>query len=81
MVCLALGLLNCLKGEINNMVDPDEFDFYELVDKFKNVEFCEERISIDKVINYANSITKLEICKALEEIKMSKNIYYTYFRR
>lgn len=41
MVCLALGIVNCLKTEINNLVNPDEFDFYELIDKLKNLEFCE----------------------------------------
>jgi len=59
MVCLALGIVNCLKTDINNLTDPDEFDFYELIDKLKNGSACEQKISIQKVINYANSVTKL----------------------
>lgn len=37
MVTLALGIVNCLKSDINNMKDADEFDFFEYMDNLKNV--------------------------------------------
>lgn len=40
MVCIALGILNSLKTDINNMVNPDEFEFFELMDNLKNLQFC-----------------------------------------
>lgn len=66
MVSIALGIVKCLKRDIAEMISPDEIDFFEYFDNLKNIEFCEKKIDIRKVITYASSITKHEIKKAVE---------------
>ena len=63
------------------MENPDEFEFFSFFDKLKSKKFCESKISVDKVISYANSICRREIDEALVECKIKNNIYYVYLMR
>lgn len=45
------------------------------------MEFCEQKVDLRKAINYANSITKHELVKALEEIEIPSSVYKVYFMK
>ena len=80
MVLIALGIVKCLKKDMMNLISPDEVDFFEYFTNLKDLEFCEVKIDLKKVITYANSINKHEINQAINDIDLSNNFYAMYFR-
>lgn len=80
MVLIALGIVKCLKKDMMNLINPDEVDFFEYFTNLKDLEFCEVKIDLKKVITYANSINKHEINQAINDIDLSNNFYAMYFR-
>lgn len=62
------------------MKNPDEYDFYEYFNNLKNLQFCQQKININRVFAYANSISNQDIKSALVDCnKLKNNMYYQYF--
>ncbi len=62
------------------MKNPDEYDFYEYFNNLKNLQFCQQKININRVFAYANSISNQDIKSALvDSYKLKNNMYYQYF--
>ena len=49
------------------------------MNQFKRIEFVKEYLSIRKIFSYANSISKLDIDKAISQTKCFQNPYRIYF--
>lgn len=57
----------------------DEIDFLDYLAKFRDVDFCRNYLDLKKIFSFANSITKLEIDKAIAQAKCPNNPYKIYF--
>ena len=54
-------------------------EFLDFVNQFKDVEFVRENLSLDKILKFANSISKADIEKAIAQTKCLDNPYRVYF--
>jgi hypothetical protein len=77
-VLIALGIIKALKNEIMEMKLDDEIDFLEFIEQFRDASFCKTFLDLKKIFSFANSISKLEIDRAVAQSHCS-NFYKVYF--
>lgn len=78
-VLVALGIIKVLRKAILTLEINDEMDFLEFINLTKEQEFCLRSLDFKKIFSFANSVTKLELDRAVMQTQNPQNPYRVYF--
>lgn len=57
----------------------DDMDFFQYIEQSRDVAFCRKYLDLKKIFMAANSISKIDIDKIINQTKCINNPYRIYF--